>query len=249
MDVDDLPEDLRKPSNAIPPRAAIPNSSPHPTKEQQPPQLDHNPPTHQPPILDSSPASWGEVPTTPPDVSQSVTHDLVSKLIEDDEGPAPQPPQPADPLCELTPTGSKSTEIPSVQQIQWYYLDPQGDEQGPFSSSDMMEWFEAGCYFPSDLMLRRAGIDRKYTPLNEMSRLYGRVPFTPGPAPGPIIDSSQPHCVARITPPPQVSYFLCKCRVTRDKSANWKFIRQTDELFAIRDPSGNTFQVALLIRL
>jgi PERQ amino acid-rich with GYF domain-containing protein len=51
----------------------------------------------------------------------------------------------------------------------------------------MLEWFEAGCYFPADLMLRRAGIDRRFTPLNEMSRLYGRVPFTPGPAPGPLL--------------------------------------------------------------
>ena len=51
----------------------------------------------------------------------------------------------------------------------------------------MLEWFEAGCYFPADLMLRRAGIDGRFTPLNEMSRLYGRVPFTPGPAPGPLL--------------------------------------------------------------
>lgn len=52
---------------------------------------------------------------------------------------------------------------------------------------------EAG-YFPPDLRLRRAGIDRRFAALNEMSRLYGRVPFTPGPAPGPL----QPE-----QPPPQ----------------------------------------------
>ena len=50
----------------------------------------------------------------------------------------------------------------------------------------MLEWLQSG-YFPSDLMLRRAGIDRRFTPLNEMTRLYGRVPFTPGPAPGPLL--------------------------------------------------------------
>merc|ERR1719361_105754 len=50
----------------------------------------------------------------------------------------------------------------------------------------MLEWYEA-CYFPPDLMLRRAGIDRRFTPLNNMTRMYARVPFTPGPAPGPLL--------------------------------------------------------------
>ena len=71
----------------------------------------------------------------------------------------------------------------------------------------MLEWFEAGCYFPADLMLRRAGIDRRFTPLNEMSRLYGRVPFTPGPAPGPLLHEHPPMGPApgsTPTPPPPV---------------------------------------------
>ena len=71
----------------------------------------------------------------------------------------------------------------------------------------MLEWFEAGCYFPADLMLRRAGIDGRFTPLNEMSRLYGRVPFTPGPAPGPLLHEQPPMGPApgsTPTPPPPV---------------------------------------------
>ena len=93
-------------------------------------------------------------------------------------------------------------QIPSVQQIQWFYLDPQGNEQGPFTSSDMLEWYEAR-YFPADLMLRRAGIDRRFTALNEISMLYGRVPFTPGPAPGPLLPEPQKPLSTPTPPPPQ----------------------------------------------
>jgi len=131
--------------------------------------------------------------------------------------PQPQPQRQPSPPPQMTPaTASQQQQqkqpqpdqqIPSVQQIQWFYLDPQRNEQGPFSSSDMLEWFEAGCYFPADLMLRRAGIDRRFTPLNEMSRLYGRVPFTPGPAPGPLLHEQPPMGPApgsTPTPPPPV---------------------------------------------
>lgn len=70
------------------------------------------------------------------------------------------------------------------RNIEWMYLDPQGQVQGPFSSKDMMEWFSAG-YFPRDLMLRRT-CDHRFIPLPEMSRLYGnRVPFDESPTPTP----------------------------------------------------------------
>jgi len=37
----------------------------------------------------------------------------------------------------------------------WYYQDPDGMTQGPFTSGEMKEWFDAG-YFTMDLMVRRA---------------------------------------------------------------------------------------------
>lgn len=199
VDVDDLPESMRKaPSNAVataavPPSAAEAASNIVKMNDDLEPHLD------------------------------PMQHDLVSKLIEDDDPPAPinqaSAPQPQNsktegpPIMTASPphpvpqtvspglvgaAGNNGGQIPSVQQIQWYYLDPQGNEQGPFSSSDMLEWFEAG-YFPADLRLRRAGIDRRYAPLNEISRLYGRVPFTPGPAPGPLLPEQQQQIT---TPPP-----------------------------------------------
>ena len=67
------------------------------------------------------------------------------------------------------------------QDTVWYYLDPQGNRQGPFSNSDMLDWFNAG-YFPTELMLRRS-IDKRFIQLIEMTKLYDRVPFAPGPWP------------------------------------------------------------------
>ena len=108
------------------------------------------------------------------------------QLQQQQQQPSPQP----SPQHHQAPPPPQQEQIPSVQQIQWFYLDPKRIEQGPFSSSDMLEWCEAG-YFPADLMLRRAGIDQRFTRLNEMTRMYGRVPFTPGPAPGPLLQENQ----------------------------------------------------------
>ena len=67
------------------------------------------------------------------------------------------------------------------EETVWFYLDPQGNRQGPFSNSDMLDWFNAG-YFPTELMLRRS-IDKRFIQLIEMTKLYERVPFAPGPWP------------------------------------------------------------------
>ena len=69
----------------------------------------------------------------------------------------------------------------AAQDMVWFYLDPQGNRQGPFSNSDMLDWFNAG-YFPTELMLRRAQ-DKRFIRLIEMTKLYERVPFSPGPWP------------------------------------------------------------------
>ena len=54
----------------------------------------------------------------------------------------PTPPQPPPP----------ATAVPV--DVEWFYLDPQGNLQGPFSRVDMLEWHGTG-YFAASLMLRR----------------------------------------------------------------------------------------------
>ena len=70
---------------------------------------------------------------------------------------------------------------PNFETIKWTYLDPQGQIQGPFRHDEMLEWSKAG-YFPTDLLIKR-NIDGRFIPLSEMSLIYGRNPFIPGPTP------------------------------------------------------------------
>ena len=52
---------------------------------------------------------------------------------------------------------SSSLERQGVQrevETKWFYRDPQGQEQGPFSNEEMVEWFHHG-YFTMQLSVRR----------------------------------------------------------------------------------------------
>lgn len=48
----------------------------------------------------------------------------------------------------------------------------------------MAEWFQAG-YFTMSLLVKR-GCDEVFQALGEIMKIWGRVPFTPGPAPPPL---------------------------------------------------------------
>lgn len=77
------------------------------------------------------------------------------------------------------PIGNQPSAVSSTNnQEKWFYCDPQGQVQGPFSPSEMSEWCKAG-YFTAGLMIRRA-CDERYATLGELTKLCGRVPFTSG---------------------------------------------------------------------
>lgn len=67
---------------------------------------------------------------------------------------------------------------------KWFYRDPQGEVQGPFSSQEMYEWFASG-YFSIDLLVRR-GCDERFSQLGELAKIWERVPFIQGKNPPPI---------------------------------------------------------------
>lgn len=62
--------------------------------------------------------------------------------------------------------------------------------QGPFSSSEMAEWFNSG-YFTMALSVRR-GCDERFVQLGELTKLWGRLPFLAGP-PVPPMKASDVH--------------------------------------------------------
>uniref|UniRef100_A0A671N8S2 PERQ amino acid-rich with GYF domain-containing protein 2-like n=1 Tax=Sinocyclocheilus anshuiensis TaxID=1608454 RepID=A0A671N8S2_9TELE len=86
-----------------------------------------------------------------------------------------------------TKIGRKPTAVTITHEaaFKWFYKDPQGEIQGPFNNQEMSEWFQAG-YFTMTLQVKR-GCDEMFQPLGEMMKLWGRVPFTPGPTLPPIL--------------------------------------------------------------
>ncbi|KPP76335.1 PERQ amino acid-rich with GYF domain-containing protein 1-like [Scleropages formosus] len=75
--------------------------------------------------------------------------------------------------------------------MKWFYKDPQGEIQGPFTTLEMSEWFQAG-YFSMTLLVKR-GCDEGFQPLGDVIKMWGRVPFAPGPSPPPLL-VRQPLC-------------------------------------------------------
>uniref|UniRef100_A0A7N8X6L4 GRB10 interacting GYF protein 2 n=1 Tax=Mastacembelus armatus TaxID=205130 RepID=A0A7N8X6L4_9TELE len=100
-----------------------------------------------------------------------------------------------DRLAAKTSEKPKPAGLPLTHEaaLKWFYKDPQGEIQGPFSNQEMTEWFQAG-YFTMSLLVKR-GCDEVFQPLGEIMKIWGRVPFTPGPAPPPLLVSSFCSCL------------------------------------------------------
>ncbi|XP_027145074.1 GRB10-interacting GYF protein 2 isoform X6 [Larimichthys crocea] len=91
-----------------------------------------------------------------------------------------------DRLTAKTSEKPKPSGLPLTHEaaLKWFYKDPQGEIQGPFSNQEMAEWFQAG-YFTMSLLVKR-GCDEVFQPLGEIMKIWGRVPFTLGSAPPPL---------------------------------------------------------------
>lgn len=77
------------------------------------------------------------------------------------------------------------SESAAESGTRWYYRDPQGKIQGPFVSSEMMEWFKAG-YFEMNLLVRRSG-DERFSQLGILiESCGGQIPFAPGAEMPPV---------------------------------------------------------------
>ncbi|XP_066506630.1 LOW QUALITY PROTEIN: GRB10-interacting GYF protein 1 [Hoplias malabaricus] len=80
---------------------------------------------------------------------------------------------------------SSALALTHESAMKWFYKDPQGEIQGPFSQMEMYEWFQAG-YFTMTLLVKR-GCDEGFQPLGDVIKMWGRVPFSPGPSPPPLL--------------------------------------------------------------
>ncbi|KAG5667580.1 hypothetical protein PVAND_015557 [Polypedilum vanderplanki] len=175
-------------------------SSPPPSQsQQQQQQTQQTQQTQQEQKLATVDLSNGPTTTTSPLQAQIQTpvvapiaqmdkmvENFVAHLIMDDDSSLKQPPPPI---------------------IEWFYRDPQGDTQGPFSSSDMSEWYKAG-YFQESLMVRRS-IDSTFVPLGQLVKVFGALrPFIAASHDGQPLQTLQPEPIdqfrlQRMTQPQQ----------------------------------------------
>ncbi|VEN53124.1 unnamed protein product [Callosobruchus maculatus] len=118
---------------------------------------------------------------------EKLQEDFVLKLVVDEEPPRQQhqrhppggfePPSGASVTAasvppNLAPPPTMHHQQPSPQQNdKWFYQDPQGQTQGPFTDVEMAEWYKAG-YFSNQLKVRRHH-DERYFLLGELIALCG----------------------------------------------------------------------------
>ncbi|XP_064929214.1 GRB10-interacting GYF protein 2 isoform X11 [Columba livia] len=153
-------------------------------------------PAHlSPPVSNSNPAlrpvqtpvtaapGMGNIPTDPDD-EEGLKHleQQAEKMVAYLQDSALDDERLAAKIQEHRAKGSSMPLFHEAMQ-KWYYKDPQGEIQGPFSNQEMAEWFQAG-YFTMSLLVKRA-CDDTFQPLGDIMKMWGRVPFTPGPAPLP----------------------------------------------------------------
>ncbi|EMD41539.1 hypothetical protein CERSUDRAFT_110092 [Gelatoporia subvermispora B] len=101
------------------------------------------------------------------------------------------------------PALSRPPGVPDVTSIEWSYIDPQGQIQGPFRADVMQRWHDEG-YFTSDLLMKCIHLDLDWTPVGELVRRAGSNPVFLTPTinsvappglprrPDPLLGSSTP---------------------------------------------------------
>ncbi|OJT13217.1 GYF domain-containing protein mpd2 [Trametes pubescens] len=83
-------------------------------------------------------------------------------------------------LGNTQPQGTANTIQPppglgDLSSIEWSYLDPQGNVQGPFPAGTMQRWHESK-YFTNDLLMKRTHLDTEWTPFGVLCGRAGDQP-------------------------------------------------------------------------
>ncbi|KAG1716323.1 hypothetical protein ID866_807 [Astraeus odoratus] len=96
------------------------------------------------------------------------------------------------------PVTSALPGLPDPANVEWSYLDPQGQVQGPFRADVMQKWFNEG-YFASDLLMRRTHLDSEWIPVGVLERranggkiFLSQLPASCGP-PGLTLRTESPQ--------------------------------------------------------
>ena len=167
-----------------------------PAKPNEMESLDHPPVDNRDPVLKAHPEeTTGEVYSPaqpiqqqPPPMPQQHqqqphVHQAPMQRMDPMLGPMHQMSQPPPPVVPQQPWFDSMT-------MDWFYKDPNGQIQGPFSSRDMGEWSDLG-YFKDDLLIRRS-VDQQFLPLGQVQLRYQNNPFRSVRHPPALMNPPQP---------------------------------------------------------
>ncbi|KIK96509.1 hypothetical protein PAXRUDRAFT_138292 [Paxillus rubicundulus Ve08.2h10] len=128
-----------------------------------------------------------------PPGSDSVTQSIAHMFLEEHNSSNPQITSTMSPPASGPPPG-----LVDPASIEWSYLDPQGQVQGPFRADLMQKWFDDG-YFTADLLMKRTHIDTDWIAVGALERRAGggkiflsQLPISTGP-PGLSIPAESPQ--------------------------------------------------------
>lgn len=140
---------------------------------------------------------WPEV--DPDDPHQFSDDDSDEADSEDSEDSRPKRPANA----KAQANAAAYPQQGGILERQWFYQDQTGNVQGPFPTSQMLQWQSVGT-FPPDLQMRSED-EASFTPLGDGSRLtQAAVPSAGGglAVPGGGARSSVLSSVSKVYPPP-----------------------------------------------
>ncbi|KAL7062073.1 hypothetical protein AAHC03_01520 [Spirometra sp. Aus1] len=129
---------------------------------------------------------------------QTATHEGNTQIMSPPGIPSDLTHQPpagsASPGAPGTPNSASESAAVSVgvptAQTMWYYLDSEGQPQGPFDDATMTNWFIAG-HLPITLKVRRQ-CDGVFSPLSDFLARLGRFPFVDSHKLPPILEPNAP---------------------------------------------------------
>lgn len=198
--------------------------------------------------------------STPIDRLQEVAEDI-EKLIMDDDQPCNES---DDALLASHLHGRDSHKHPNADDVlaekkkeidRWYYRDPQGKVQGPFTATEMLEWYRAG-YFDETLNVRRV-CDPQFIELGELLKACsGSIPFVSMPPPQiipPLLQSSAneikmstaPNVKPSTPTKPLANHLVHSGKMPPPSSTNqppYYDILQSQNFLGLMNPPSNDFR-------
>lgn len=86
--------------------------------------------------------------------------------------------------------GENALSNAAVASDLWFYRDPQGKVQGPFTATEMLEWYRAG-YFDENLYVKR-NCDPQFMALGDLLKICsGTIPFVAAPYMPQLLQSNK----------------------------------------------------------